>query len=299
MNSRTRFPLVSVLMTAYNREKYLAEAIESVLSSTYKNFELIVVDDCSSDHTLEIAKKFEKIDQRVKVYFSEKNLGQFANRNKALQYVNGDLIKFFDSDDVMFSDFITIMVDAMQSFPEALAGGGVHKSITKTPVIFSPREMYVSYFNGINLLSIIPSSVIFKKEVFDILGGFSTNVGVFADTLFLLKARARFPWVGFESNKFFYRVHEGQQMDIGTRDKMQAMIYWHNIKETVLNSEFCPLTSKEIKIVKRNSKNITIRNNISSILKGNFKFAFDVQKEFRFTMADYVKAALPNKRLLY
>ena len=60
------FPLVSVLMTAYNREKYIAEAIESVLASTYKNFELIIVDDCSKDKTVEIARRYAKKDQRIK-----------------------------------------------------------------------------------------------------------------------------------------------------------------------------------------------------------------------------------------
>ena len=53
-------PLVSILMTAYNREKYIAEAIESVLASTYKNFELIIVDDCSKDGTVAIAKTYQQ-----------------------------------------------------------------------------------------------------------------------------------------------------------------------------------------------------------------------------------------------
>ena len=66
------FPLVSVLMTAYNREKYISEAIESVLASTYTNFELIIVDDCSTDNTLAIAKSYEKNDARIKVYLNEK-----------------------------------------------------------------------------------------------------------------------------------------------------------------------------------------------------------------------------------
>lgn len=65
-------PLLSVLMTAFNREKYIAEAIESVLASTYTNFELIIVDDCSKDNTVNIAKSYEQKDQRVKVYINEK-----------------------------------------------------------------------------------------------------------------------------------------------------------------------------------------------------------------------------------
>ena len=82
-------PLVSVLMTSYNRENYIAEAIESVLASTYKNFELIIVDDRSKDRTVEIARSYESKDDRVKVYINEKNLGDYPNRNKAASYAKG------------------------------------------------------------------------------------------------------------------------------------------------------------------------------------------------------------------
>lgn len=74
-------PLVSVLMTAYNRDKFIAEAIESVLASSFKDLELIIVDDCSTDKTLDIAKTFQQIDTRIKVFRNEENLGDYTNRN--------------------------------------------------------------------------------------------------------------------------------------------------------------------------------------------------------------------------
>ena len=99
-------PLVSVLMTAFNRGKYIAEAIESVLQSTYTNFELIIVDDCSTDDTFEIANSFFVKDRRIKLYKNEKNLGQFANRNYAISLSTGEYIKFLDSDDKLYSQGI-------------------------------------------------------------------------------------------------------------------------------------------------------------------------------------------------
>ena len=92
-----RVPLVSVLMTAYNREKYIAEAIESVLASTYSNLELIIVDDCSKDNTLQIATNYQAKDDRIKVYKNEKNLGDYPNRNKAASYAKGKYLKYVDS----------------------------------------------------------------------------------------------------------------------------------------------------------------------------------------------------------
>ena len=64
-------PIVSVLMTAYNRENYIGEAIESVLASTLQDFELIIVDDCSKDKTVDIAKSYEAKDSRIKIYIND------------------------------------------------------------------------------------------------------------------------------------------------------------------------------------------------------------------------------------
>src|SRR5580700_5016235 len=90
-------PKVSVVVTAYNREKYIAHAIESVLAQTFTDFELIVVDDCSRDNTAAIARSYES-DPRVRVYVNERNLGQFPNRNRAATYARGEFLKPHDSD---------------------------------------------------------------------------------------------------------------------------------------------------------------------------------------------------------
>src|SRR5690349_18425307 len=112
-------PLVSVLMTSYNREKYIAEAIESVLASSYKNFELIIVDDCSRDKTVAIAKEYAAKDGRVKVFVNEKNLGDYPNRNQAASYAKGKYIKFLDADDLIYHYGLDVMVNYMERFPQA------------------------------------------------------------------------------------------------------------------------------------------------------------------------------------
>ncbi|MBK6479814.1 MAG: glycosyltransferase family 2 protein [Saprospiraceae bacterium] len=112
-------PLVSVLMTAYNREKFISEAIESVLTSTYLNFELIIVDDCSKDSTVEIAKSYEAQDKRIRVYNNEINQGDYPNRNTAAGYARGKYLKYVDSDDLIYPHGLEIFVTAMEQFPEA------------------------------------------------------------------------------------------------------------------------------------------------------------------------------------
>lgn len=92
--------LVSVVMPVYNASKYLEEAIESVLQQTYENFELIIVDDCSKDNSLEIARRYEDQDQRIRVIAGEKNQGVAHVRNRGILEANGDYIALLDCDDV-------------------------------------------------------------------------------------------------------------------------------------------------------------------------------------------------------
>ena len=112
-------PTVSVLMTAYNREAFIGQSIESVLASDFGDFELIVVDDCSKDGTLEIAKRFEKLDKRVKVYVNSQNLGDYPNRNMAASYATGKYLKYVDADDTLYDYCLSVMVRYTDRFPEA------------------------------------------------------------------------------------------------------------------------------------------------------------------------------------
>src|ERR1041384_4534965 len=102
-------PLVSLLITAYNREQFVAEAIESVLAQTFTDFELIVVDDGSQARTIEIARRYCK-DSRVQVHVNKKNLGDYANRNRAASFARGKYLKYLDSDDVLNPHGLEVMV---------------------------------------------------------------------------------------------------------------------------------------------------------------------------------------------
>lgn len=92
-------PLVSVIMPAYNAEKYIAEAIQSVISQTYTNWQLLVIDDCSTDRTAEIAEEFEKTDQRIRALRNPKNMGVAKTRNRGLDLAEGEWVALLDSDD--------------------------------------------------------------------------------------------------------------------------------------------------------------------------------------------------------
>lgn len=103
-------PLVSVIMPVYNGEKYLSQAIESILNQTFSNLELIIVDDGSSDGSVAIVEKYQQQDKRV-ILIRQENRGVSSARNKALKFVQGEWVYFIDCDDVYFPNYIERMME--------------------------------------------------------------------------------------------------------------------------------------------------------------------------------------------
>ena len=104
--------LVSIIMPSWNTEKFIAESIQCVIDQSYKNWELIIVDDCSSDHTDEIVAPFLS-DNRIKYLHNEKNSGAAITRNKALREAQGEWIAFLDSDDLWMPDKLEKQIGLM------------------------------------------------------------------------------------------------------------------------------------------------------------------------------------------
>ena len=105
--------LVSIVMPSFNTGNYIALAIDSVLAQTYKNWELLIVDDCSSDDTNEIVKPYLS-DRRIKYLINEKNSGAAVSRNRALREAKGRWIAFLDSDDLWMSEKLENQIRFME-----------------------------------------------------------------------------------------------------------------------------------------------------------------------------------------
>lgn len=110
-------PLVSVIMSAYNAATYLAHAASSILSQTWRNIELIIVDDCSTDDTWEVAQTIAKNDGRVKLLRNKVNVGPYVSRNLALRSARGRYITCHDADDWAHPQRIEVAMDVMTGQP--------------------------------------------------------------------------------------------------------------------------------------------------------------------------------------
>lgn len=107
-------PLVSIIVPCYNVEKYVEECVNSVISQDYTNWECLLINDGSKDHTLDLIKNFETKDNRIRI-FTQENLGLSATRNKGIDYANGEFLFFLDSDDVLNNQAITTLVSSFQN----------------------------------------------------------------------------------------------------------------------------------------------------------------------------------------
>ncbi len=122
-------PLVSVLMTAYNAREFVCGAVESILNQSYRNFELVIVDDGSTDGSTKIIKELGKTDPRIKTYFLRQNHGPCYASNRGLREAKGIYLARMDADDIALPDRLEKQVDFLNKHPQVSMLGGQCKLI--------------------------------------------------------------------------------------------------------------------------------------------------------------------------
>lgn len=261
-------PIVSVLITSYNREKYIAEAIESVLASTYQNFELIIVDDCSADRTVDIAKLYKAKDSRIKIYINDFNLGDYPNRNKAAKYASGKYLKYVDADDYIYPNGLEIIVNQMEAFPNASVGlFSLPQNIKKPfPILLNPSEAYNFNFFGPGLFHKAPLSAIFRKDAFDEIGGFSL-IRHAGDFEMWHKMAQKFNFLLIQDHVVWFREHDDQE---SKKHDAKVEINYTRIEINYIRDEKSPLSKYERKLIISNRVKSHSKQAIICLLKMNF-----------------------------
>lgn len=120
--------LISIIIPVYNVERYLRECIDSIIAQTYKNLEIILVDDGSSDKSGEICDEYSKKDSRIKVIY-KKNGGLSDARNVALDIAKGDYIGFIDSDDYIEKDMFQILYNLAEEYNAEISSISFYKML--------------------------------------------------------------------------------------------------------------------------------------------------------------------------
>lgn len=296
-------PLVSVLMTAYNREKYIVEAIESLLASTYTNFELIIVDDGSADHSVAIAKQYAARDNRIKLFVNEKNIGQFPNRNKAASMAKGTYLKYLDSDDIILPDSLRTMVEGMNHNPHAGLGMEFNNCTIllkdhSFPFVLQPADAYLWHFEKGGLLFSQPSATIYRRDIFEKIKGFSEKTGTNADAEFNLKMAAVSATIVFPTGLIIWRRHPGQVAAHQDCNEFTMMQERFDIHQRVLQCDSNPLDRRQIKRISFSQHILYMRSAVKIfLLKGKFKSFFKLMNKEGFSIYKLPLAIIPLKLL--
>jgi len=168
-------PKISVVMSVYNGEKHLRESIESILNQTFTDFEFIIVNDGSTDNSLEIIKSYD--DERIKIINNEENIGLTKSLNKAIKQARGVYIARQDADDISLSNRLELQFKFLEKHPEvALLGTGIYvidengDEIEKRIMHPNPKR---SLLKGNRF---IHGSVMFRKSVIDELGAYNETL---------------------------------------------------------------------------------------------------------------------------
>ena len=133
-------PLISVLTPAYNREKYIGEAIKSVQAQVIEDWEMIVIDDGSTDRTAEIVKAYQAKDKRIVILENPKNMGISATRNHGLEHIRGKYVAMLDSDDVCLPQRFEKQIPYLEAHPEVGVLGAWAKHIGTSNRQFTPEQ---------------------------------------------------------------------------------------------------------------------------------------------------------------
>jgi glycosyltransferase involved in cell wall biosynthesis len=241
----TNAPLVSVLVTLYNRQAYVGACLDSILASSMADFEVVIVDDCSVDDSAAIADAYSKRDSRIKLYRNTTNLGDYRNRMRAASLAQARYFKYVDSDDLIYPHTISTMVEALER--EADAALALTHSDTDPaqpyPWKLSSHEAWRREFLGNGCMGSGPTGALIRRDAFVAAGGFA-DWGLLSDTDLWYRLSARAPIILLPPDLVWWRRHDDQQFTkVGA-----ALVYLDRgfeLAMQTLGSAASPLTQDE------------------------------------------------------
>jgi glycosyltransferase involved in cell wall biosynthesis len=220
-------PLVSVLIPSYNYAQYLPAAIESVLRQTYRNFELVIVDNASTDDSLAIARSYAEQDERIRVHANEQNIGLLGNFRRAWELSQGDYVITLCADDALLPDHLGRAISYYETHPNVdlfhtsyllMGDDGVVARSGDPPGYhgarsYAGRDEYQQLLQHENFVCL--PTVLFKRKLVERLGYFDPRIKIAADYDLVIryaKHGVRFGFVDVPS--VVYRFHEDNHSGI-------------------------------------------------------------------------------------
>lgn len=229
---------ISVIMPVWNAQDYLSQAIESILSQTYQNFELIIVDDCSSDSSYEIAASFTKKSSKIKLLKNAWHRGVSATANKACLHATGQFIARMDADDISVPDRLQKQLVFLQTHPDMIAVGGQFVLINKHTLQIGKRTFplshkdiypYAFYFTGLSQ----PGLMINRNHLPKNFRFYNETLPTAEEVELVFKLFSFGPVANLPDTILYYRIHDTntslknpkQTFFLTLRSRIQAIVF--------------------------------------------------------------------------
>jgi glycosyltransferase involved in cell wall biosynthesis len=222
-------PAVSVCIPIYNGERFLAETIRCVLDQTYQNFELILLDNASTDRTGEIAASFT--DPRIRIERNEATVSQQVNFNRAVDYCQAPLIKLVCADDLMRPRCLELQVAAMQADPRLTLVACRRDMVNERGRVIAPRRGLggmTGVRSGIEAVRQVvrnggnpigePAGAMFRREDFDAVGGWQAGNCYLLDLDLWVRLLRRGDFFGLRETLAAFRISSGSVTAAGDRE---------------------------------------------------------------------------------
>lgn len=288
-------PAVSILMPVYNTAGYLREAMDSMLSQTYSDFELIVLNDCSPDNADEILDTYT--DPRIVRYRGEKNQGLANVLNVGMDMARGKYIARMDSDDISHPDRLQIQVDYLESHPEVdLCSAGMHLFGEKEEVWSRPSDAEMVKVIALFYSPILHASSVWRKESFDKNGlRFRQEMVPAEDYDLWCRALAKgLRLVNIPDVLYEYRIRPGQ----ATGDTEKTRVKEVEVRKDYLSLAFPNCKETEIDDfagLKNINQVAKIQETVSLLTKENSRAPFFDQKRLHTLLSKYYQTVLAGE----
>jgi glycosyltransferase involved in cell wall biosynthesis len=215
-------PHVSVIIPTYNRAAMLRECLQSVQVQTYRDFEIIVIDDGSTDDTRATAESFARVR-----YFYQENRGVAAARNYGIKLARGEYIAFLDSDDLWLPPHLQLTVSFLDAHPQI---GMVYTTFTQVNSAHQPIRMYPArtgkhvYKDLLSKWIVAAPTVVARKTVLEAVGGFDETMRVHEDGDLWRRILRRYEVMGIHEPLVLVRLHaENSRVDV--REYLRSELY--------------------------------------------------------------------------
>jgi glycosyltransferase involved in cell wall biosynthesis len=280
-------PLVSVVMVTYNSERYIKDAVESVLCQSYENLELIICDDASGDNTWNIIQQYK--DGRIRACRNETNIGEYPNRNKGIGLSKGEYLIFIDGDDMIYPHGLEFMVKMLHAFPDCgMALMQWYRRNLFYPVVMTPGQLYTGVYLGYGFNDIAFANVLMRTAALKSIGGL-TELFKNGDDHARLAIGATHNTLLINDNLTWWRETPGQASSKFKNNILGAIEHFR-LRQLFLANPHCPLSEAEKVLAERNNKLSVAKTMRSLLLNGRLKDVFDLKKACHMSWNDCMLA---------